>query len=249
MSTETITFYQHILPMFTQYDRVMMLLRFDMYDYETVKKWAPRIILTFQPSGEPGNWSKLEGTHVMPVIPGPLPDSFIQQFQTWIDQGCQKGTPPFEVPTGPTGDVLNQFVTLSQRLTGFTDIGEKGNGQILAMMYYNRLLNESTHADWLDPMLNAWGKIMNDDTPDIETVIMASYSAIAQELIILWYNATINGAYDSKAGAFQYPMALAWRAARAHPQGWAPENTPSYWRLAPANGLNTGLGQFAANNP
>ena len=249
MSTQAITFYQNILPMFTQYDRVMMLLRFDMYDYETVKKWAPRIILSLQPSGEPGGWSKLEGTHVMPKIPGPLPNEFIQQFQTWIDQGCQKGTPPFEIPKTPTGDTLDLFVSLSQALTGFNSIGEKGNGRILAMMYYNRLENESKNGSKLAEMISAWKSISDEDNPDVAGIIMSNYKGIAQDLIILWYNATINGNYDPKAGNFQYPMALAWRAAKAHPQGWAPENTPFYWRMAPSNGLYTGLGQFAANNP
>ena len=117
-------------------------------------------------------------------------------------------------------------------------------------MYYNRLINESQYGSQMDDLLNAWNDNQTADNDTINTNVVEPYK-LRQDLIIVWYNATIQGAndqtgmYDPHAGPFQYQMALAWQASNAHPQGWAPENAPFYWRLPAGEDSYNGLGPFS----
>lgn len=243
----TITYYDNIKPLFSQYDRVMMIGRFDLHNYDDVKQWANKLWLSLQPSGEPGGWSKLEGTHVMPKIPGPWPQEWVDIFKQWIDGGCLEGTPPFTIPTGPDANTLKLFITLSEMLTGFSDLGATPDQQQLAAIYYNRLLTESQYGSTMAQMLNAWDSISTMANPGSEVgEKMIKPFPLSQDLIILWYNTATNRmppakpgvtparyAYYGTPGFNQFEHGLVWKATGSHPTAYAPENSPFYWRLQP----------------
>jgi len=243
-----ITYYDHIKPLFSQYDRVMMIGRFDLHNYEEVKKWADKLWLSLQPSGEPGGWSKLEGTHVMPKIPGPWPHEWVDIFKQWIDGGCPEGTPPFPKPELPDTNTLELFIALSEMLTGFSDLGSVYHHQHqLAAIYYHRLISESVNGKTMAQMLNAWASVSTMPNPEAEVgeKIIRPFP-LAQDLIILWYNTATNHMPPSKPGVTpasysyygtpgfnQFEHGLVWKATSSHPTAYAPENSPFYWRLQP----------------
>ena len=118
--TKTPTFYQDIRPLFTQYDRIMMMGYTDLWDYEKVKARAKSIHLSLQPAQpapNPGGWSKLPEVHVMPVGTGPWPQASIDLFGAWIEGGCQEGEPPPPAPA--PGPEVPAFLALSRAVTGF----------------------------------------------------------------------------------------------------------------------------------
>jgi hypothetical protein len=242
-----VTYYDNIKPLFSQYDRVMMIGRFDLFNYQDVKQWANKLYLSLQPSGEPGGWSKLEGTHVMPKIPGPWPQEWVDIFKQWIDGGCLEGTPPFTVPAPPDANTLKLFISLSEVLTGFSDLGATPDQQELAGIYYNRLLTESDSGNTMPQMLNAWSTISTQANPEAEiaTQIIGTF-ALSKDLIILWYNTTTNKKPATRPGVTpldysyygtpdfnQFQEGLVWKATGSHPTAYAPENSPFYWRLQP----------------
>ena len=82
MSAEP-TFYHDIRPLFSQYERIMMMFYCDFWNYEQVKARAESIHLSLQPAEappNPGGWSKLSEVHVMPVGVGPWPQEKIEEI-------------------------------------------------------------------------------------------------------------------------------------------------------------------------
>ena len=248
------TFHQNIKAMFSQYDQVMMLNYFDLHDYNQVKAWGEKFILVLQPNADPKmaalGWSMMQQVHVMPEVPGPWPASWVQTFKNWVANGCPEGTPP-TIPAAPvvSATVLQQFIALSQALTGIESFGPNGNQ--LATIYYNRLLLRPANAkkpdDTLAGILAAWAK-----SPDPKTI--AANFPIYSDIITIWYNATTNWDNNGKPVVFpalayygtpdfnQYTESLVWKVVLAHPMGYAPENSPFYWQVAPTpDGQYTGL--------
>lgn len=245
------TFYQNILPMFSQYDMVMMANYFNLHDYESLKKWGARIILALQPNSDPKmaalGWSQMQQVHVMPEVPGPWPASWVKTFQNWVDTGCPEGTPP--LVNNPTVDPsqLASFIALSQALTGVDDFGPNGNN--LANIYYNRMLKRPANLgnanDALVNVIAAW----NADPSGINTIV--KNFTICSDIINIWYNATTNWDADGKpvpvpyygTPAFnQYKDGLVWKVSLCHPMGYAPEVNPNYWQMPPTpDGQYTGL--------
>ena len=229
------TYYRDIKPLFTQWDRIQMIGRFDLWSYADVKSRANSIWLSMQldPAKPNTGWSLLPFVHVMPAVNGPLPQAQIDLFKAWIDAGCIEGDHP--QPSTPT-PLLPIFVALSEALTGFDDLHTNLD---LAQAYLDRLLaGESAAA--VNSLLAAQKGL--DAVPYTERAAKlgpdAGKNAGAQAIILIWYN----GGVLSKSSPTYYTMApapqkyiygLVWRAIGAHPMGYATENTPSYWRFEP----------------
>ena len=235
------TYYQNIRPMFTQLDRVMMINYFDLFSYQDVKKQAARFVLVLQPNSDPNlaklGWSQMQQVHVMPEVPGPWPASWVQTFKNWVANGCPEGTPPVQPEQKPLApDTLDQFISLTKALTGFDNLGPKAN--MLAGIYYNRLLNypgtTGNAQDTIDGVIAAWKA-----NPDVAAIV-AKYP-IYKAIITIWYTTTTAWDNFGTADFNQYQWGLVWKAGLSHPIGYAPENTPNYWQVAPqADGQYSG---------
>jgi len=232
------TFTEDIKPLFTQWDRIKMMFFVDFWDYEQVKANANNIWLSLQLDPDQPNtgWSLLPGVHVMPEYTGPWPQAQIDLFKAWIDGGCQPGKLP--PPPPPLSPLLPAFIALSEFLTGFDDL----NGdQELAQTYFD-LLVESVGSANLEALVNKWNGLATGDVAALESGVAseiiadATLGPLAQKVIILWYNATIDGQQQKD----QYAKGRVWQAIMAHPMGYAIENTPFYWQFFPENGNYTG---------
>ena len=237
-----LTFYQDIKPLFTQYDRIKMMYYVDLWNYQQVKQHAKTILLSLKPrmvdgKPDPAGWSELPEVHVMPKYTGPWPQAQIDLFSQWIDQGCQEGTPPIK-PVTP-GAQVESFLALSQVLTGFDDLDDK----VLAQIYIDRLNHESEAAknDRLNQLLDQYSS--NPDVLNTNghlTDAYQPYQTLIQDITILWYNASINGAQGTPDNN-QYIQGLVWRAIQAHPMGYADTNEQFYWQYKPEGTHYTGL--------
>src|SRR6266850_12531 len=130
------TFYRDIKSLFTQWDRIQMIGRFDLWSYADVKGRANSIWLSLQPDPTKPNtgWSLLPFVHIMPAVNGPLPQAQIDLFKAWIDAGCIEGDHPAPPLPNP---ILPVFIALSEALTGFDDLHANPD---LAQAYLDRLL-------------------------------------------------------------------------------------------------------------
>jgi len=240
----TPTFYQDIKPLFTQYDRIMMMFYTDFWNYEDVKARADPIYLSLQPAqkgANPGGWSKLPEVHVMPVGTGPWTQSQIDLFGAWVDDGCPEGIAP-PSPPGPSPN-LPLFITLSKVLTGFADLAILKNVDTLAQIYMDRLLASAKYQGDFSHLMSAL------NTTNVQTVIdgdgqisadFQAYDTVIQAITMLWYSATLDGKYGGPQNS-QYVQGLEWRAYQTHPMGFANENIPFYWQYEPTNTQYTGL--------
>lgn len=232
------TFTEDIKPLFTQWDRIKMMFFVDLWNYEQVKDNAKNIWLSLQldPAQPNTGWSLLPGVHVMPEYTGPWPQANIDLFKAWIDGGCQPGTLP-PAPPAPS-PWLPAFIALSEFLTGFDDLNNDPN---LAQTYLDLLVNSAGSAN-VEALVNKWNSIATSDIAGREAAVAkgimadAKLGPLAQNLIILWYNATIDGQQQKD----QYTKGRVWQAIMAHPMGYAIENTPFYWQFFPENGNYTG---------
>lgn len=237
-----LTFYQNIRPLFTQYDRIQMMYYVDLWNYQQIKQHAKTILLSLKPrmidgKPDPAGWSELPEVHVMPKYTGPWPESQVELFSQWIDQGCKEGTPPVKpVTPGPQAEI---FLALSKVLTGFDDLADK----VLAQIYINRLNNESAAAKngQLDKLLTQFSSNPNllDNNGHL-TSDYQSYLTLIQDITVLWYNASINGVQGTPDNN-QYVQGLVWRAIQAHPMGYADSNEQFYWQYQPEGSRYTGL--------
>jgi hypothetical protein len=221
------TYYGDIKPLFTQWDRINMIGRFDLWSYDDVKSRANSIWLSLQPDPAKPNtgWSLLPFVHIMPVVNGPLPQEQIDLFKAWIDGGCQEGDHPKPPVLNP---LLPVFIALSEALTGFDDLHTNPD---LAQAYLDYLLAGDSAAG-VNSLLAAQQGL--DAVPYADRAAKlgpdAGKSAAAQAIILVWYNATY---YANAPEPQKYIYGLVWRAIAAHPMGYATENTPSYWRFQP----------------
>ena len=239
------TFSADIKPLFTQYDRIKMMFFVDLWNYEQVKANANNIWLSLQLDPDQPNtgWSLLPGVHVMPEYTGPWPQAQIDLFKAWIDGGYQPGElPPTPPPPSPW---LPAFIALSEMLTGFNDLNKD---PALAQTYLDLLVNSAGSAN-VEALVNKWNEISASDVAAREDAVAkeimadATLGPLAQKLIILWYNATIDGQQQKD----QYKKGRVWDAIMAHPMGYAIENTPFYWQFYPEDGNYTGA--VAGINP
>jgi hypothetical protein len=235
MATDPPTYYRDIKPLFSQWDRIQMIGRFDLWSYADVKSRANSIWLSLQedPTKPNTGWSLLPFVHVMPEVNGPLPQADIDLFKAWIDAGCIEGDHPAPPVKNP---LLPVFIALSEALTGFDDLHANPD---LAQAYLDRLLAGDAKAA-VNGLLAAQAGI--DAVPYAQRAARlgpdAGKDAGAQAIILIWYNGgvlpTANASWYSMAPAPQkYIYGLVWRAISAHPMGYASENTPSYWRFQP----------------
>ena len=133
--------------------------------------------------------------------------------------------------------LLPVFIALSQSLTGFDGLGSDPG---LAQTYLDRLA--AKHGDPIDSMLQAIQAVPGQALPDtqVESILKdAVLGPIARDIIVLWYNTTLDGIYGTP-GNNQYVYGLTWQAVQAHPMGYAVENVPFYWQYQPDGGKYTG---------
>jgi hypothetical protein len=226
------TFYRDIKPLFSQWDRIQMIGRFDLWSYADVKSRANSIWLSLQadPAKPNTGWSLLPFVHVMPEVNGPLPQAAIDLFKAWIDAGCIEGDHP---PTPARSPLLPVFIALSEALTGFDDLHTNPD---VAQAYLDQLLAGDAKAA-VNSLLASQAGI--DAVPYAARAAKlgpdAGKDAGAQAIILIWYNAGVlpAGATWYAMEPQQYIYGLVWRAISAHPMGYATENTPSYWRFQP----------------
>lgn len=225
------TYHRDIKPLFSQWDRIQMIGRFDLWSYADVKSRAQSIWLSLQPDPTKPNtgWSLLPFVHIMPEVNGPLPQTDIDLFKAWIDAGCPEGDAPAPPVKNP---LLPVFIALSEALTGFDDLHTNPD---LAEAYLDRLLAGDAKAA-VTSLLTAQTGI--DAVPYAQRAAKlgpnAGKDAGAQAIILIWYNAGVgSGWYTMKPAPQKYIYGLVWRAISAHPMGYATENTPSYWRFQP----------------
>ncbi len=238
------TFYQDICPLFSQWERIMMMFYCDFWNYEQVKARAESIYLSLQPAepgSNPGGWSKLPQVHVMPVGTGPWPQEKIDLFGAWISGGCQEGTPGY-VPPEP-GPLVPGFIAISKVLTGFDDLNILGDEETLAQIYIDLIVDKAATDEDLKSLLvkaesvgvinvlDANGKIASD---------FSDFTDLLKAITLAWYTATVDGDYGT-ADDTQYIQGLEWRAIAAHPMGFANENVPFYWQFKPEGDMYTGL--------
>lgn len=232
------TFSEDIKPLFTQYDRIKMMFFVDFWNYEQVKANANNIWLSLQldPAQPNTGWSLLPGVHLMPEYTGPWPQEQIDLFKAWIDGGCEPGELP--PPPAQPNPLLPAFIALSEFLTGFDDLS---NDPALAQVYLDLLVKSASAADF-EALVNKWNEIETSDVATLNAAVASEIMAdkalgqLAQKLIILWYNATI----DKQQQKDQYVKGRVWDAVMAHPMGYAIENTPFYWQFFPEDGNYTG---------
>jgi hypothetical protein len=232
------TFSKDIKPLFTQYERIKMMFFADLWNYNEVKANANNIWLSLQidPAQPNTGWSLLPGVHVMPAYTGPWPQEQIDLFKAWIDGGCQPGDLPPTPP--PPSQWLPAFIALSEFLTAFDDLNDD---PALAQVYLD-LLVKSAGSAGVEALLNKWNGIATSEIVGLESRVAkeimgdATLGPLAQKLIILWYNATIDGQQQKD----QYTRGRVWDAIMAHPMGYATENTPFYWQFYPEDGNYTG---------
>jgi len=248
------TFYRDIKPLFSQWDRIQMIGRFDLWSYADVKGRANSIWLSLQldPAKPNTGWSLLPFVHLMPEVTGPLPQQDIDLFKAWIDAGCLEGEHPAPPVKNP---LLPVFIALSEALTGFDDLHTNPD---LAEAYLDLLLAGNVKAA-VTKLLAAQAGI--DAVPYAERAAKlgpaTGKDAGAQAIILIWYNGGVLGRdhptwYSMAPAPQKYIYGLVWRAISAHPMGYATENTPSYWRFQPQPTLSppmTGAGGPAAGWP
>jgi hypothetical protein len=236
------TFTEDIKPLFSQYDRIKMSFFCDLWNYDDVKTNANSIYLCLQVDPKQPNtgWSLLPNVHVMPLYTGPWPPAQIALFKAWIDGGCQPGKLP-PPPPSPNPE-LPLFVALSQQLTGFDDLNQN---LVLAQTYFDIIFGSGPSRT--NSILTAWKTIVASSAQDLDAAVAkqimgdATLAAIAQKIILLWYNASIyTNLQLTQQLQDQYAQGLVWRAILAHPMGYAVENTPFYWQYFPQDGLYTG---------
>lgn len=243
-----VTFYQHIKPMFTQWDQVQMLYNvqvgspFDLWDYVQVRDNAAAILyrLTIPPSG--GEDSLYSG---MPKYIGPWSEQDIALFQSWMDNGFLEGDPP-ATPEIPDYKELRLFVGLSEYLTGFDNLAPV-MAQLrvppemnLPGIYLYRLITgipgtaTSDRANAVFEMLHGFDEISH--LADFEHIFRQSFAEQFKELIedilTLWYGTYLVDRntmqpYYGTPDFNQYIYGLVWLNGGAHPQGHATyaENT------------------------
>lgn len=240
----TPTFYQDIRPLFSQWERIMMMFYCDFWNYEQVKARATSIHLSLQPAqpgANPGGWSKLPEVHVMPVGTGPWAQEKIDLFGAWIKGGCLEGTATYTPPA--PGPLVPDFIALSKVLTGFDDLDILGDVNTLAQIYIDRITAETTQGAQLSALLSAakaasFSGIL--DASGKATGSFTSYADLMKTITVAWYTATVNGSYGNASNT-QYIQGLEWRAMAAHPMGFANENVPFYWQFKPESDMYTGL--------
>jgi len=239
------TFYEDIRPLFTQYDRIKMMYLLDVWDYEQVKALAPRILASLLEDPNRPGWSLLPGVRQMPLYSGPWPETQLQLFRSWIDEGCEPGAIP---QTSQPSSTLPEFLSLSEALTGFEDLDEDAElGQS-----YLQLCSDYSPND-VDSLLSIWKTIsgLEESARDkkIEHDIMGDpvVGPAARRIILLWYTGAL---YRDDGSVMQikegYVRGLVWRASKAHPIGYADEAIDFYWKNQPDGTRHTGL-QIARN--
>lgn len=237
----TPTFSRDIAPMFTQYDVIQMSYAFDLRSYQDVKTHADAIYRVVQENPENPGQSLLPGIPVMPLYEAQWTPERVQTFKAWMDAGYPPGEQP--APPPPISEVLPLFITLSEVLTGLDGLDAN---QELAQTYLDRLVAESAHGAAMDSLLAAWKEVAGQTEPARATAVEerilgdSGLGALAKEIVLVWYNATINGAFGTPENN-QYTQALVWPTASCHPMGWATENVPFYWQYQPEGMTYTGL--------
>jgi len=233
---------------FTQYDVIQMRFYADLSDYDDVKTHAENLYLSLLPSEDPtraqAGWSRLPNVHVMPKYTGPWPQEQIAAFRKWIDSGFPLGTP---VPRSTPDPRLEDFVEMSRVLTGFDDLDDSTAGAYLARL---------TDVKWglaaeFNELLDSFTKLPKPvTTAQLAALVVTNgvLTNIAQAILQLWYVAGLQDAngfvIEGSIGTpreNQYTQGLVWRAAQAHPMGYADELVPFYWQNQPENGKYTGL--------
>jgi hypothetical protein len=236
-----ITFSEHIAPMFTQYDVIMMKYAFDLRNYESVKDHADAIYRVLSPNPDNPHQSLLPGIARMPLNEAYWTDGMLATFKAWMDGGYQQGKRP-PVPPVPTSD-LPLFLALSKVLTGFDSL----DGQTeLGQFYLNHLKDYWKKSPASIRIFEVFQSIQRLPPAERDVVFAnqiwgdASLNPVAQDIINAWYNATINNQFGTP-DENHYVEGLAWQAGLAHPIGYADANVPFYWRFPVSVGKNTGL--------
>ena len=192
------TFSRDISPLFTQYDAIQMYYSFDLRSYEDVKEHADAIYRVVQEDPENPGQSKLPGIPVMPLYEAQWTEEMVATFKAWIDAGYPPGELPPPPPT-PTPE-LPEFIALSEVLTGLTGLDDDPE---LAQTYLNRLIAEATHSSSFEQLWSVWqslGSLSADqEQAAVGQEIMANpeLEPLAKEIILIWYNATINGVFGT----------------------------------------------------
>lgn len=190
----------------------------------------------------------------------PWTDEMIQLFQAWIDGGFVKFDPDIAARE-------NDFIELSQFLTGFDDLKEDPE---LASAYHDLLRESASEAKpgrlpdptLLETMIEKFSQLGAEAFEEqiLQSTTATDMQDAARIVITLWYTGSFwNSAgfpADNRAAGNlrnQYPEGLAWRAASCHPMGYASEGYRTsegqfslkgqpYWHYQPEDEKNTGLG-------
>ncbi|MFN0216903.1 MAG: hypothetical protein ACKVT2_21815 [Saprospiraceae bacterium] len=264
-----LTYYQDIKPMFGQWEVIQMRFynKIDLWDYNYFKRTfnngtdvlnnAELVYNSFLPYDKRDQKYQpfLTFPDTMPRITGPWPDEWIQKFKTWIDQGCEEGT-PLVIPTADSE--TPDFIALSKILTGYdgTAPDEFGDPQHLAPMftylgpiYQDRIKKESKHKGQWDSLMTTWTEIkqlpIGQQNAAVATRIMATDGplfSLAKDIITIWYLSSVNGTLGTPEYN-QYQYGLVWQAIWAHPTGYADSVRVAdfYWQDAPKLGRSKDL--------
>ncbi len=252
---DKLTYYQDIIPMFSQWEVFQMLAipaKLNLWDYNSVKAKAELIynsFLTDDKRVDPYK-TQLVGIDPMPLVIGPWPDDWIQIFRTWVDDGCLEGTAPV---TPPADDQTPGFIELSKVLTGYDGEGpdEIDNPLSLAELFSNlgpiyqdRIKKESDHREKWNSLIANWEEIRLLPKEQLNAAVAEimdqsnPLSSLAKDIITIWYTSAVNGHLGTPEYN-QYKYGLAWRVIWAHPQGYADSvrsNIQFYWELEPKLG-------------
>lgn len=235
------TFSEDIAPLFTQYDVIQMKYSFDLRDYEAVKKHADAILLVVQPDPKNPGYSLLPGIPLMPLQEAPWTDEMVATFKAWIDGGYQPGTLP--PPPPPITEDLPLFIALSEYLCGFDNLGDNKE---LAQTYLNKLKAYWSNEQAMTLLLNAYDNMSQLEESEKQSVFEekiwndTQLGPWAKDIITAWYNASVGGSLGTPEDN-QYIHALCWKAAQAHPMGYADSNVPFYWKFKVEGDQYTGL--------
>jgi hypothetical protein len=238
-----------IAPMFTQYDVIQMKWHFDLSDYNTVKTYAQAILMAVSAS-HPNTVAQ------MPKYEDPWTQEMMNTFQEWVQEGFRYSAASPDPPPAPAPDpLLPVFVAVSEILTGFDGLDQN---QQLAQTYLTRLRKETANGALLDNVLAQFEPGIGNPQ-QLEPDVLASAdlftqgaqpapTELAQQIIILWYTATIMNAQNvyvfGTPADNQYTSALVWPGIKAHPMGYSTEDF-GYWDKPPDGTLWTGLNFYS----
>ena len=181
-----------ISPMFTQYDVIQMKWHFDLSDYNTVKTYAQAILMAVSAT-HPNTVGQ------MPKYEDPWTQEMMNTFQEWTQEGFRySASSPDPPPVPATDPLLPVFIVVSEILTGFDGLDQN---QQLAQTYLTRLRNETANGSLLDHLLTQFEPGIGNPQ-QLEPDVLASTdlftqgaqpvpTELAQQIIILWYTATI----------------------------------------------------------